>query len=326
MPEEGWSHPPSLAPSLVRHAGPFFQGPAVEAAEKAWIDPDTFCEFEEHRLGWFARAASMLMEKEDWEVFAMQYHGIDHASHLWLNLADPAISPDTSRRYLGHLGRLYQGADRLIEALCRAAGQGVLLCVVSDHGVQSCTQSIFPEQGMERTYAANRILEEAGLLARDGAGRVLWERTQAYTSTDSHIFVNLQGRDPEGIVPKDHYEAVVDEIITALRAFREPTTGRCPFALSLSRRDAALLGTGGERCGDVVYAVDAPFGYIHGQALPASRHGMSSLTPLLFLHGTGIRHDPVIETRPGSLRDVAPTLCRLAGLPFPRHCEGGPLL
>ena len=81
------------------------------------------------------------------------------------------------------------------------------------------------------------------------------------------VYVNLQGRDPDGIVPPDQYAAVQDRIIDALLAYRDPATGLCPYSLVLRKQDARILGLHGDRIGDVVFAVREEFSDEHGQIL-----------------------------------------------------------
>lgn len=57
---------------------------------------------------------------------------------------------------------------------------------------------------------------------------VNWEKTKSYanlTWTDGVVNVNLMGRDPKGIVPKEDYENVRDEIIRKLKDLEDPETG-----------------------------------------------------------------------------------------------------
>ena len=61
------------------------------------------------------------------------------------------------------------------------------------------------------------------------AGRIDWSRTRAYcpSAPGSGLWVNLRGREPEGIVaPGAEYERVVAELRERLLAFRDPRTGR----------------------------------------------------------------------------------------------------
>jgi predicted AlkP superfamily phosphohydrolase/phosphomutase len=59
---------------------------------------------------------------------------------------------------------------------------------------------------------------------------IAWDRTQAFSrGKEGDIFVNLQGRDPQGIVaPGPEYERVTGRIIERLEALVDPETGERP--------------------------------------------------------------------------------------------------
>ena len=149
-----------------------------------------------------------------------------------------------------------------------------------------------------------------------------WERTLAVAQRPGHIFVNLKGRDPQGIVdPGAEYEAVCNRILTALFDFTAPETALKPIALALKRRDARIIGLYGEGVGDVIYAVHPEFGHEHGHQLTTAEYGIGSLEGLFILKGPGVKRGEVVERTVWSV-DIVPTICHLAELPVPPLTEG----
>ena len=84
------------------------------------------------------------------------------------------------------------------------------------------------------------------------------------------LYVNLKGRDPDGIVDPEDYEKVQQEIIDALISYVDPETGKRPVSLALTKQDARILGLYGDSIGDVVYALYPWFGGEHGHILPTA--------------------------------------------------------
>ena len=89
--------------------------------------------------------------------------------------------------------------------------------------------------------------------------QVDWSRTRAYALGLNGLYVNLQGREREGVVaPGDQYEALLDELEAELLAMRDPHTGLSP----VSRVDPSGAGFpreifvvndlpwSGDHCGD----------------------------------------------------------------------------
>ncbi len=330
MPKTGYTQPESLGVELAENVpGGFIQSPPVGAAEAGWIDPTTFCEVAEFQAEWFAAASIYLLEKQPWDLYFIQTHAVDHASHLWINQADPhtASSKEESEEYLGYLARVYAASDTLIGKVFEACGDNeTLLVVVSDHGMRCYETQIVEEPTWDRAAPARKVLTEAGLCAtyldENGKERIDWSRSRVVPVRDCFLYVNLKGRDPHGIVePGEEYEQAVAEAITAMRTYVEPRLGRCPFSLVLTREDARILGHYTDRSGDIVYAVDNPYAYIHGQQLPANKLGLSSLRFTWIMVGPGVKRSARIA-RNVWLTDVCPTICHLADLPVPRQCEG----
>ena len=137
-----------------------------------------------------------------------------------------------------------------------------------------------------------------------------------------HIFVNLKGREPGGIVDPADYDALCQEIIRALHDYEDPETGRRPFALALTREDAEMVNLWSDRVGDVVYALRPEFDGAHGKQLPSVTFGMAGQHSTFIAAGAGVRSGGRLE-RQVRVIDVAPTVCYLTGAPMPRNVEGG---
>jgi len=216
--------------------------------------------------------------------------------------------------------------------ILEAADENTLVVVVSDHGAKAAGAR----------FKVNDLLVKAGLLTYADAGpaqgeekestlgakpqrTVDWTKTGAFAQRHIHIYLNVKGRDPQGIVePGEEYEKLREQIIRLLYDYTDPASGRKPIVLALKREDAAMLELGGPRTGDIVYAVDPAFGLEHGEFLPTAAWGIGDLRGLFIMAGPGVKQGVEIE-RVVRLVDVVPTVCHLAEWPVPAHCEGGVL-
>lgn len=144
-----------------------------------------------------------------------------------------------------------------------------------------------------------------------------------------------------------------EQINNSLLSLRDPTNGKAPIALALKREDSLLIGLGGDRTGDIVYAM-APgyhgdtstvtddlnpfagkdgvvitddFGVakaptsIHGQALGTARLGLGTIVTPFIVSGPGIRKGYELEGLV-ELVDVAPTAAHILQIPPPAKSEG----
>ena len=166
------------------------------------------------------------------------------------------------------------------------------------------------------------------VLKRDEAGNLLheidWDKTVCYAPRTCHIYLNLKGRDPHGIVdPEDQYQ-VEQDIIDKLYALRDKTTGRRLIALALRNKDALLLGCSGPEFGDIVYWSEEGFHRVHGESLSTMNGEYhTSVSPIFIAAGPGIK--PGYTERVIREVDVTPTLAELLDVRMPEQCEGAPV-
>jgi predicted AlkP superfamily phosphohydrolase/phosphomutase len=313
-----------------------FAGQPIAGSGWSWfqrgsIDLDTFVELTEMSTMWLRDVCVRLLGERQWDLFCVHFHAVDSLYHLLLHKLDPAQEPDPEERARCEGAELmvYRNIDAAIGAMLEVAGEEAITLLVSDHGATPAT----------RLVPLPQILIDAGLLwLREGAvlphtarghpyadpiPGIEWDRTLALPFGSCHIFVNLKGREPFGIVPAEGFDDVRERIIDAMLLYRDPQTGLCPFSVVLRKEDARVLGLHGDSVGDVVYAVREEFSDEHGQSLGTGEwaSGPGSLKCLFVIAGPGVRKGVTLD-RTVWLTSAAPTLCHAAGLPIPRDATG----
>lgn len=148
-----------------------------------------------------------------------------------------------------------------------------------------------------------------------------WAKTRAIGEGAVHIWINLKGRDPHGIVEPADYRRVQDEIINCLYDYKDPETGKRPVVLALRKEDARFIGLHGDWVGDVIYGISGDFGAQHAPQVPTAQYGIGDLHGLFALSGANIRQGVALE-RTVWIQDMVPTICYIAGWPVPRDAEG----
>jgi predicted AlkP superfamily phosphohydrolase/phosphomutase len=159
-----------------------------------------------------------------------------------------------------------------------------------------------------------------------------WSRTRAYARGNfGQIFINRQGREPEGIVSEGDYKRVVDEIIARLPTLRDPKTG-APLVSQAKRRDELFHGPAIDRAPDIaVFMADERNVALGTADFPANtvaekaigNTGDHRFPGILMMQGRGIKRGSLPQA---SLLDVAPTVLHLLGLPVPKDMDGRVLL
>ncbi len=165
-----------------------------------------------------------------------------------------------------------------------------------------------------------------------------WKRTRAYARSGiGALYINLKGREPEGIVePGTEYEALRDRILRELLALRDPETGE-PLIAEAVRAEDVFHGPYMDDAPDILFARRNPYDRaITGFASdPLVRPALTSREKYKE-YGYHTRQGIFIAAGPGlhsrdrlkeaHIYDVAPTILHLLNLPVPRDMDGRVLL
>ncbi|MEA4857294.1 MAG: alkaline phosphatase family protein [Solidesulfovibrio sp.] len=183
----------------------------------------------------------------------------DRIQHCFWRLHDPShplYDPAEARR-LGpvieeHLARM----DAAVGLAMEAAGDDTALFVCSDHGFCSYARSMH----------LNAWLADAGYLAvrphdPDDPGELFthvdWSRTRAYALGFGSLYLNIAGREPQGIVPAGAPALeLADEIAGRLVAASD--AGR-PAVAAVHRKQALYAGERLDAAPDLVVGLRPPY-------------------------------------------------------------------
>jgi predicted AlkP superfamily phosphohydrolase/phosphomutase len=168
-----------------------------------------------------------------------------------------------------------------------------------------------------------------GILVKFEDADVDWSRTRAWSSGGYYgrVFLNVEGREPQGFIPAAQYEAVRDELAAALRAIPGPQ-GEA-LETQVFKPETIYQEVHGVAPDLMVY-----FGGLHWRSVGTLGHGRH----YTFENDTGpddanhavngmfILHEP---HRKGAgrvsghqLMDIAPTLLNRLNIPIPLEMQG----
>ncbi|WP_227356792.1 alkaline phosphatase family protein [Haladaptatus salinisoli] len=187
------------------------------------------------------------------------------------------------------------------------------------------------------THRAGKLLEAVGL--RDVAARIVPDHVVRASSRqvdfpasrafmrariECGVRINLQGREPDGVVPPERYEEVRTELIELLRGVETPE-GDLVFE-DVARREAYFDGPEADRAVDIV-TVPADFDHF----LSAELHGRAFAAPgqpwnhkrdgVAIAAGEGV--DGTLDG--AHIFDVTPTVLALFGVPKSVEMDGSVL-
>ena len=174
------------------------------------------------------RVARHLLAREPWDFFAVVTMGPDRIQHGFWKYGDPTHRKHVpGNPFATALADYYVRLDEEVGAMLELAPPDAAVIVVSDHGAKR----------MDGSLSINDWLIAQGWLVLKGrpAGPrrfdpalVDWSRTRAWAwgGYYSRVFLNVAGREPEGIIPRESYESAREELRQALLAVQDETGRR----------------------------------------------------------------------------------------------------
>jgi predicted AlkP superfamily phosphohydrolase/phosphomutase len=189
--------------------------------------------------------ASLL--KEDRRLLVHYFEFPDRVAHVFWRFRDPkhpAYDAALAPKYAGEVERAYEAMDAIVGETARAIPADAALLVLSDHGFATWRRSVnydswLVEKGyLVRKGDARRQSLEA-LFSRGAFWEAVdWSRSRAYAMGLGDVYVNLKGREKEGIVaPGAEYDALRDELTRGLLELTDPATGERAVSRVFRRED-----------------------------------------------------------------------------------------
>ena len=225
---------------------------------------------------------------------------------------------------------LYERMDRLIGRVMEKIDDDTLLMVISDHGFKS----------FARCLNLNAWLHQNGYLTlKDGKTEsgdwfedVDWSRTRAYTMGLNGLYLNIKGREKQGVVDAAEAEALKAELQQKLNGLVDPASGTVGIT-GVFIADNVYRGPYTENSPDLIVGYgagyraswDSVMGKVTGQVFEDNIKAWSGdhcIDPRL-VPGVLFSSHKFIAEKP-AIVDVAPTILKLFGIALPAHFDGKP--
>jgi predicted AlkP superfamily phosphohydrolase/phosphomutase len=239
--------------------------------------------------------------------------------------------------------RVYRRCDEFVGEVRSRVDATTPILIVSDHGFHSFRQSVNLNTWLvQEGFMTLRGQAPGDKTLHDlfgGSGQfwenVDWSRTKAYAMGLGQVYLNLQGREGQGIVaPGAESKALQDEIAARLLTLTDPKSGARMVDAVYKRDDvysgpfldnAAELQVGlaeGYRVSWQTTLGGAPAGIVYPNMKKWSGdHGAFDYKST---DGTLISSRP-IDAPATRIIDLSPTVLKFFGVPIPSEIDGKPL-
>lgn len=350
---KGWTTPDTLGEQLVKNVLSYdFNVQEEEIEYKISDDVASYLEYAQRETDTIGKSIRYLKETMDWEMCFFHIHLLDSVNHKELAYTmeeSPIYSEENEQSANENIENAYKMIDGLVGYLMdHCVDEETIVAFVSDHGAMPAWKVVnIPLALMQADLLRYKWKRSENQYVVD------WKNTQAFPYVEPpFIWVNLEERDPHGIVPKSEYEAVRESVIDVLNSMRDPKTGEKIVKLAMKREEAAFLGLNGERIGDVVYFLNPPYQIYdevleqlntskispkymskplvypakhcfgaHAYYLPTQTFGNYSNSVPIVLKGPGLKNGVRLDNTV-DLIDLAPTFSHLLDIPPPKNAEG----
>ena len=161
-----------------------------------------------------------------------------------------------------------------------------------------------------------------------------WSQMKAFalpSFSEGYIRINLQGREPQGIVSPSEYDALCEELTEKIEDLINPRNGQRIVKKVIRTRQSPTDHDPKLPSADLVVewqdppadVVDSPeFGRIG--PVPYRRTGSHRGRGFIVVRGAGIEPGSSLPT--GDAVDIGPTILDLMNAPIPESCQGKPLV
>ena len=302
--------PPRLYDETVERFGtPSFDDvDEFHADAPGWVDqlPDALVRRVARKTDW----ARWLLDRQDWDVFALYFGESDTGSHyLWAqhDPGSPRRPASVSTEQRCGLQRVYEALDQAVGSLVEAAGgEASEVTLLSDHGSGGSSDKVlylnqllaehsllrfrsqrgrgsaglkeialrrFPSRLREQLFRIGNAWLPSRLESNVRFGAIDMANTVAFSDELNYfpgIHLNLAGREPGGIVQAEQKRETILRIRAALLDTRDPWSGKPVFRNLIPRGDL-FDGPYLDRAPDLLVDLHLDDGFTYN-LMPSSPH------------------------------------------------------
>lgn len=201
-------------------------------------DDELFLEDMRFTVDRYGEIMEGLLAEGDHDLYVQIFYFTDRVAHLFWRFIDPGhplYDPLQAERYGNEILAAYQRMDELVGRARELVADDTVFIVCSDHGFSSFRRGVnynnwLVENGwmtLKQTVTGTPALTD-----------VDWSRTKAYALGLGSIYINLIGRERQGIVlPGPEYDEVMQGIREGLEQLVDPKTGERPITRVATREE-----------------------------------------------------------------------------------------
>jgi len=333
------SYPSDYAKTLAEENGMFKTlGLSVDvwALKEERISDEVFLQDLNSTLDEEIRIMKSEMSKDDWNVYVQVFQATDLVQHMFWRYLDPS-SPryEENSKYQNAILSVYEKMDQVIGDAEKLSPTDTTFMVISDHGFSSYNKSVdinswLVDNGYMTLKDPSKRSDWISDMRKEGLwDNVDWSKTKAYAIGLGSVYINLEGREGQGIVKDSDYPTLRNEIQSGLLDLKD---GETNVISNIYKREDVMNG---EYLGD---APDLMAGFAKGYRVSWQTTFGSVPKQIIFPNNSKYSGDHVsVDSKlvPGifisnskfgendkNIMDIAPTVLDLFNIAKPANIDG----
>ncbi len=271
------------------------------------------------------------MMNKKWDFFMAVILGTDRIQHTFWKYFDEGHKQfEDNPELKDAIKDYYKYIDKEIGEILDKLDGNTVLIIASDHGAKRMGGRVnFSDWLIKENYLVlkNKVKERSKL----EMSNINWDKTKAFATGafEAQVFVNLKGREPEGIVDEKDYEKLINELTKKIKDIRDEDGNK--LNTIVFRKEDIFNGKYKEKAPDLLVYFDNLSWGVNCSAI--GNEGLHSWATLVgpddSVHSSEGLFLIFDKSRKGkgnigerNILDMAPTILEIMNLKIPKDFEG----
>ena len=319
-----YTYPPELKEEIIEHVGKYILDANFRVENKRILLKELY---EMTKVQF--KTIKYLMQNKEWDYFKFVIIGLDRFHHAFWKYYDKTHQKyEPGNEFEGEMRKFYRYLDQEIGDILELVDKDTTFMIVSDHGAKA----------MKGLVCVNMALENLGLLkfkTKPKPGTSLanadidWNNTYAWGwgGYYARIFLNVEGREPSGIIKQENYEYMRDQIIEKLKSIKDKNGN--PMNTIVHKPEQVFEVVNGNPPDLMVYFDNLNWrssGTVGYDSMYLDENDTGPDDAVHDWFGVYVLYDPTKKLGKNlgtkSILDIAPTSLKILGFEIPKDMEG----
>lgn len=195
--------------------------------DKNWLLKEIY-EMTEKRF----KVVNYLLKNKDWDFFMFVEMGIDRLYHGFWKYCDPEHPKyEKGTKYENAILDYHKFIDTKIGKIIDSLDENTAIIVVSDHGAKKMDGGICINEWLIKEGYLKLKEKEVKKMQKQQNSKIIrlknsmidWNKTKAWGEGGYYgrLFMNVKGRETNGVIPKENYEKERNKLIRKLEALTD---------------------------------------------------------------------------------------------------------